>query len=50
MPFDWQIFLKIILAILRILQSLPKDVDNTAVIELLGDAIEANNISTAPKG
>lgn len=48
MPFDWQIFLKILLAILRILQRLPRDADHTEIVGLLGDAIEANGIPKKP--
>jgi len=44
MPFDWQIFLKILLSILRILQSLPPEIDQREVAGHLGDAIEANGI------
>lgn len=50
MPFDWQIFLRILLAILRILQSLPPDTDTTAIVGHLGDAIEANGITPNPGG
>jgi len=50
MPFDWQIFLRILLSILRILQDLPPDVDTTKVAAHLGDAIEANGIQTQPGG
>lgn len=50
MPFDWQIFLRILLAFLRILQDLPPETDTTKVIEGLGDAIEANGISAKPGG
>jgi hypothetical protein len=46
MPFDWQIFLRIMLAFLRCLQKLPPDVDTTAIVGDLGDAIEANGIRT----
>lgn len=44
MPFDWQIFLKILLSILRILQTLPPEIDQREVVGHLGDAIEANGI------
>ena len=50
MPFDWQIFLRILLAFLRILQDLPPEVDTTSAIAHLGDAIEANGISPKPGG
>lgn len=50
MPFDWQIFLRILLSVLRILQSLPPDVDTTEVAGHLGDAIEANGIQAKPGG
>jgi len=46
MPFDWQIFLRILLHFLRLLSKLPPDVDTTAIISDLGDAIEANGITT----
>lgn len=45
MPFDWQIFLRILLAILRILQDLPPNFDTTKIVGHLGDAIEANGIN-----
>lgn len=45
MPFDWQIFLRIILAFLRILETLPPEVDTTEIAGCLGDAIQANGIS-----
>lgn len=45
MPFDWQIFLRILMALLRILAELPKDADHTIVSGLIADAIEANGIS-----
>ncbi len=48
MPFDWQIFLRILLAILRVLSKLPPDTDTTGIMSDLGDAIEANGIQ--PKG
>lgn len=44
MPFDWQIFMRILLAILRIIQKLPPEVDTTAIAGHLGDAIEANGV------
>jgi len=49
MPFDWQIFLKIILTLLRVLQQLPPECDHTEVAGLLGDAIEANGVSGRTK-
>jgi len=49
MPFDWQIFLRILLAFLRILSKLPPEVDTTRIVSDLGDAIEANGISTPKK-
>lgn len=49
MTIDWEIFLRILLAILRILQALPKDFDHTEISGLLGDAIEANGITTTSK-
>ena len=45
MPFDWQIFLRILLGFLRVLSKLPGDVDTTPILKDLGDAIEANGIS-----
>lgn len=44
MAFDWQIFMRILLLILRILQELPPEVDTTSIVGHLGDAIEANGI------
>lgn len=44
MPLNWRIFLKIVVAILRILQGLPAAVDHTKVAGLLADAIDANGI------
>ena len=49
MPFDWAIFMRIILAILRILSKLPPEVDNTPILKDLGDAIEANGIEPPNK-
>lgn len=49
MPFDWQIFVRILLALLRILERLPKEADHTEVSGLMADAIEANGISSKPK-
>ena len=48
MPIDWAIFLRILLAILRILQELPPSIDQRPIAGYLGDAIEANGIH-APK-
>jgi len=39
-PFDWTIFLRILLAILRILQDLPPEADTTAVARGLADAVD----------
>lgn len=44
MPFDWQIFLRILLAFLRALSRLPPETDTTEIVSDLGDAIEANGI------
>lgn len=44
MPFDWQIFLRILLAILRILEALPPELDTTKIAGGLADAIEANGV------
>ena len=50
MPFDWQIFLRILLAILRAVSKLPPEVDSTPILSDLGDAIEANGIQVKPGG
>lgn len=39
-PIDWQIFLRILLAILRILANLPAGVDHRPVAEGLAEAID----------
>jgi hypothetical protein len=50
MPFDWQIFMRILMTLLRILQNLPPEADHTPVAALMADAIEANGITPSPGG
>lgn len=40
MPIDWIIFLKILMAILKILSELPPEVDHRPIANGLADAIE----------
>lgn len=40
MPIDWQIFMRIILAVLRILSALPPEVDTREVTSGLADAVD----------
>jgi len=40
MPFDWQIFLRILLAILQILRNLPPEADTTAIAGDLAEAVD----------
>lgn len=44
MPIEWKMFLKILLAILRILQDLPPETDTRSISGHLADAIEANGV------
>lgn len=41
MVFDWQIFLRILLAILRILEQLPPEIDHRPIANGLADAVDA---------
>jgi len=41
MPFQWTLFLKILLAILRILAELPPEVDHRPIANGLADAVDA---------
>ncbi|MCK4298947.1 MAG: hypothetical protein KAX80_05410 [Planctomycetes bacterium] len=40
MPIDWMIFLRILLAILRILGELPPEVDHRPIAHSLADAVD----------
>ena len=49
MPFQWQIFLRILLAILRILAELPPEADHRPIANGLADAVDAQvNSSDQP--
>lgn len=40
MPMNWEIFLRILLAILRILGQLPPDTDHREITNSLADAVD----------
>ena len=40
MPFDWAIFMRILMAVLKILVALPGDVDNRPIVQALSDATD----------
>lgn len=49
MPFDWLLFLKILSAILRILQALPPETDVRAITGHLADAVDVQNGNNPPR-
>ena len=48
MPFPWQIFLKILGVLLRVISKLPRDWDHTEATGLLADAVEGNGVNPPP--
>jgi len=40
MPFDWAIFMRILMAVLKILSALPAEVDHRPIVQALSDATD----------